>query len=742
MRDTKSLRAALFAPTTSLSGNESPTVFRGENLLLRGAASGNPYFECFPGNKDLGEDYDLTAFAEVTGTLAFTAGSTTVTGLGSVFTEELRLDQHILAGTQVLQVFEIVDDGTFICRRAPDTTESNLAGYRLPQLFEIDGKRGVQLTGNAIRLAKNHIISVGSGILFINGEELSGTSLEASNRAKAAIYRVATDDYEVQDLGFDDPPPPPFITVVSGGTKGMIEGNKHSFQVSWWTGSPNGTDGYSNPSDPIKLDASDNPIEITATENQFEFDFSDAMTFPPPDNAKGFVVWCSQAGKTQKSIVEGGGSVTDLSPNQGNYENGPWLRYKTDISFDDLDVNNKFTFDYLDKDLIEESADDNFRPPPAEFVCKIEGKPTYISCFGKPTADAPEGSNPGTGVIISKFKNVDGCPYEWTAYVSAKIIGWFEGVGRWFVMTRSSLEFIFSTGLFGQNSFGGATVELPIAPRPYWKTGAANRYSVIIVDDTLFGRSGGRFFKSVGSGDENVKKYDFGSVMDEISRDWNDGYVFAGNDPRNTQIAFIHTAAYKNDDGYWVSEIYPYSLFNDAWLPKMTLSSSTRDMIISGVVTIDEQLEFLCGGRVEGGGIEMKTYRFGAGDDDLTEMPWYLVWQISDDGTENMSKQIHSIRPSGKFTEMHVQVHGAKPGQIISIANMENGDNATDGQAYFSGNIPFGNTAKPTRYLERRVSLKNLAVYALRISGTWNGSGIKDRLEELVIEISTHGRDR
>jgi hypothetical protein len=89
-----------------------------------------------------------------------------------------------------------------------------------------------------------------------------------------------------------------------------------------------------------------------------------------------------------------------------------------------------------------------------------------------------------------------------------------------------------------------------------------------------------------------------------------------------------------------------------------------------------------------------------------------------------------------------IQIHGAKPGQPVSIDNMENGTGATDTDAYFSGNIAFTSTTRSTRYLEKRVKIKNLAVYAVRISGTWNGSGIQDRLEEVVLEVSTHGSPR
>jgi acyl-CoA reductase-like NAD-dependent aldehyde dehydrogenase len=66
---------------------------------------------------------------------------------------------------------------------------------------------------------------------------------------------------------------------------------------------------------------------------------------------------------------------------------------------------------------------------------------------------------------------------------------------------------------------------------------------------------------------------------------------------------------------------------------------------------------------------------------------------------------------------------------------MENGTNQI-------AEVSFTNSTAVTRYLRTKCKIKNLATYALRLSGNWGGSGIKDRLEELVVEISAHGRQR
>lgn len=826
MHQTKSLSAELFRPSTSLNGNEAPTVIRGENILLRGPR-GNQYFEVHPGDKDLGEDYDLTD-AVITGTIGVTADSNVVTGSGTVFRDELHIGQVILATNgEVFAVKEVVSNTSFVAYNEALATASGLIAYRMMQMFEIDRKRGVMWTGNALELRLGHKVAVGSGPLYINGALLNA-SLTATRTPQAAIYRPANDDYVIRPLGYAGVPPAPTINIVTGGTKGMVPTNKHSFRFSYWSGAPEGTNGHSRATDAIKVDGSSNPIVITATTDQFEIDFT-ASLVGMPTNAQGFVVWKSQEGKATKAIT--GATVTTSSPNDTLYNHGPWLRaakirtYSQTFAVGDVNTGTDrititnhpfatgdkvylsssttplsltalgspiaigtaayvikidddtiklaasealavagtadditgagagthtigylisgdlFRFDCLDEELYEEYFGDDYAPPDSEFITKLEDRPLLLSCYGKRTSTSDKGSNPGPLTSLSKFDNPDGFPPEWTAGGEHNIIGYFEGSGRIFLMTPASLDFVVPTGAIGQSARGGLDAELAMIWRAYWKTGAANRYSILLDDTTLYGRSGGKFFRSIGNGDENVRAYDFGAVVEDVTRDFNDGFTYTVRNPKDGQVCFVRSAAYKNSSGYWVSEIWPFSVWSDAWLPKVVLSSTTRDQIVCGVATIDERFEYLVGGRVAGGTYEVETKRFGDGAAS-GNIDWFVVWQPSDDGMENVSKRIHSIRPTGRFTSMNVQVHGARPGEHISISNIEDGD-GTDTAAYFSGNIGFTDSTEVKRYMQKQVRISNLATYALRIGGRWAATNPnKDRLEELVIEVSGHGRAR
>lgn len=852
MRDIKKLSAALLNATSSLSGGEQPTVIRGRNMVLRGGIDGQPYFECFEGNLDLGENYDLdtadtkqkirltvlgavtadgnakltltaglldgtplvirfavlngdtaaqvatkaiaaiaanagaAAFfstagsagaaidlevievdtndstmsaaidndtctgltpatsvnvtagvvgCRLTGTISVTAGSTQVDGAGTSFLNELHIGQIIQTnGGQPICIKEIASDTLAYAERKLDSAEAAVVARRLPQLSEVNRQRAVSLTGNVIQFENGHYIGAGSGELFINGSPLAGRSMMLKSRPRTATYRPTTDDYDVNGLGFDDAPTVPTIDVIAGGTGKLVSGNKHSFMFAWWCGSPEGTNGYSNPSDQVKFKADGvTALQLSAANQKFEVDFTSPLAGRVPNNARGFIIFGSLAGKKQTSTQ--GATVTTTDPNIGNYENGPWYEVEK-VLFTDLDGSNKYSFEYGDGDVTGIVTGDNFRPPHCEFVAKIEGKPMYISANGKSRVGREDGANPGPSVVCSKFANPDGAPPDWKADLLHTIIGWFEGVGRWFLITPSSLDFVASTGLLGQSFQGTLNLELPILARPYWQTGAANRYSITMIDDTIVGFSGRKPVKSIGQGDENVTKYEFGGVIEDLTRFWYSGHVYTVRDPKNTQAVFVHTAQFKNAAGYWCSVLQPYSLFRNAWLPAIVLSSDTQDMIVSGVAVVDERFEFLAGGRKSGGSWQTRTYRFDEADATLTSMPWYVAWQLSDDGLQDVAKMIHSLQLTGRVTNCKIQVHGMRPGGTFNISDLEDGVNS------LSGDIVFADSDEITSYLKKKFKVKNLANYCLRISGDWDGVGDKDRIDELAVEISTHGKQR
>lgn len=824
----KTLKAALYQPTTSLTGNASPTVYRGENVVLRGLSAGDPYFEVFTGNLNLNEDF---AGVIISGRLDFTAGDENIGGSsGTLFKSELHQGQMIQAENgEVFVVRKIVSDIAFISWRVPTVNGSSQRAYRLHQMFELKGERGVMLTGSAVKFDKG-IIFVGSGDLSSNGSNLGGP-FTATARPQVLIFRPETNDYELRPLGFDFPPPAPTINVITGGTKALVDQNKYSFMASWWTGSPDGTDGQSDPCAVIKKDGAAADIKINGVNNRFEADVTNCIA-AAPTNAKGIIVWQSLGGKKVISTPTAG-SPTTTNPNEGNFDYGPWYKavkvpfysvtfapgdinigtdtitlvnHKFDtadrifiassgtaptftilgpaapippttagyiIRVDDdhfkiaatkdaaaagtadditaagagvhtisyLQTGDKFPFELLDSELGPVVTSGNKRPPLCEFVGEMAGRPVYISCFGEATTAEREGANPGPYCAMSKYDNPDGVPREWTRVTKCKndIVGFFPGPGRLFLATPSTMQFAATTGLQGQLAGVGIDTQVPMIVLDYWKTGLAHRYSATAVEDTVFGRSGGKLFQSIGNADENVKKYDFGGPVEAITRAWNDGHVQTYGDSKNNCVMFVSSADHKNDEGFWVSIVQPYSLTeNLGWMPAIVLDDSTRDSIISGGAAVSERFEFLMGGRDGKGNISLATYRFDEPDpaNPVTSVKYYVIWQPSDDGAERRSKKISMIRLVAKGTNVKIQFHGAKPGQDINVDNMMAGTGA------LLPDIAFANSSMVKRYLEIPLVLRNLGTYAIRYAGEWDGTGMPDQLHEIAIEVGLHGRPR
>jgi hypothetical protein len=191
-----------YFPTASRSGNNRPTIFRGENGFVRGFGD-NVYFEAYAGSLSLDEDF---AGVPLSGTISFSPASRTITGVSTEFQNELHLGQKLMTVLgEVISVEQVLSPTSFIAHELPLTTASGVNAYRLPVLFEIDYMRGVLLSGNALQFDTGTIMAVGSGILYLNGAVLN-SSLSASKQAKIAVYNATANTYTIQTLGFDTVP--------------------------------------------------------------------------------------------------------------------------------------------------------------------------------------------------------------------------------------------------------------------------------------------------------------------------------------------------------------------------------------------------------------------------------------------------------------------------------------------------------------------------------------------------------
>jgi len=566
MADLVKFGGANYVPSASFTGNDAPTVLRGRNMMLRGS-DGSHYFECFKGIRNLNQPIPIKL---MTGTMSYTSGSTTITGSGTLFKDELRFGMKILVGSQVFVVGNINSNTEFISQRAPDETESGETGYKLPIAFEIDNKLGSMIWGNARKMDKGHILAVGEGRLRIDGAELTGESLLATRQLQIALFQSADSTYRIESIGYSLAPEGVTVNVTSGGTKNISQGY-YSFRFAW--ANFDTAYGFGNPSEVVKFDGLGALIQITANNQRFQIDFTSAIA-NKPSNADSIIVYRSL--------------YSDATINPTQAAEGSWY-LATRVQIADLDVGDILYLDVLDGELGVEISFDNDPPPDADWLSFLSGDPVLISCYGDKTNANQDGSSPGPFISPGKRANRDAFPANIAVPLSPpdQIIGFVPGVGRLFLMTRVNLPFASPTG---QSDY-------PVTTTPFWETGFHSPFGLVLINDFLYAFTSKGVTRSLATGDKGSEQFAFAASVEDITRDWSAGYVHAVLDRQNEIALFIYSAAERNADGWWVSLALPLYLRYGVFGPLIEITKPDRDMIVCGAANVGGKLVFLAGGR-------------------------------------------------------------------------------------------------------------------------------------------------
>lgn len=574
------IRSGRYLPTSVRSGDVTGSIFRKKNLITRGRGS-NFYEEVFSGLEDINEP---PALVSLTGTLTFTANSTNIAGVGTIFFTECHLGQFICAfssdglSSWLLVVRRIISDTSMEVWKAPDTSLTGAIGWQMSVLFAMNDQRGVALRGNAIKLDKGSILSVGSGTLYVNGDPLAGSSLTMTRAPKLSLFNATAETYTNFTLGMNTPTG---ITAaaVAGGTKGMQAGI-YSLVVQ---AARKETGGYNL--------ASLKATVTIATNDKVR------VTLPAMDTAAGQNAWRI--------------SVTTFQATLGselNYLEGPWFFYQpagapVNCTCTDADVSSAggtFDIEWLDAEVERNDTVDFTVPddPPtdAEFVALLNNIPVWISCQGQGNTTNPTMTSPGPFICPAKPGNVEAAPLQ-IAFSSSPpetILGVVSAQGRLYLLTINHLQIAQAT----PDDF------VPILIRPFWKDGFANPYQLVFVNGNLYGFPVAGPSRSVGDGDEIEAERDWAEDVAEIvlgngstGSGWNPGQVLVGYDPFNDGVVFFHAADRLNDAGWWTTRWLMFGISQGFWIGDGEFSSDTEDQIVSGVATISDRLEIIIGGR-------------------------------------------------------------------------------------------------------------------------------------------------
>jgi hypothetical protein len=272
--------------------------------------------------------------------------------------------------------------------------------------------------------------------------------------------------------------------------------------------------------------------------------------------------------------------------------------------------------------------------------------------------------------------------------------------------------------------------------RAYWQVGFTNPYQVVFVNGMLIGQTTMGPTRSTEGIQDVIEQFDLGGYVSDIMATWTHAHTLVEHDPDPAvnAVCFFHSADSKNNAGYWRTRVLLWGVRQQQWIGDVYLESDTRDMVVCGVAQVDGHLEFLAGGRVSGGSLTIDTFRWNtvaSGNID-----YYAAWQLTNGGQNTQDNATQAIQVTGKFTNGKAQIHGYSQTEVISLTDIENGTNSV------SGDITLGTQTSPETLERQEVKCTNLGLFTGRISGTWDSTGVPDRVDKVVIEFQSEGMPR
>lgn len=111
---------------------------------------------------------------------------------------------------------------------------------------------------------------------------------------------------------------------------------------------------------------------------------------------------------------------------------------------------------------------------------------------------------------------------------------------------------------------------------------------------------------------------------------------------------------------------------------------------------------------------------------------WYLVLQLSDHGNELRDHVLKAVNVTGKVTNALVKFYRYGPGEPIDMGQLTAGSG-------FTAFVGLDDTNQVETSARFPVNIPNARVSTVRIEGRWTGNGIRDRLDQCVIEAAVRG---
>jgi hypothetical protein len=111
---------------------------------------------------------------------------------------------------------------------------------------------------------------------------------------------------------------------------------------------------------------------------------------------------------------------------------------------------------------------------------------------------------------------------------------------------------------------------------------------------------------------------------------------------------------------------------------------------------------------------------------------WYLALLPSDSGDELRSKVLKPMRITGKVSNCTAKVYSYSPTDEIDVGKVEDGTG-------FTAEISFPTTTQVQQSALHSINVPNACTHLVRVEGTWDGNGLRDRIDEIMYQQGEQG---
>jgi hypothetical protein len=111
---------------------------------------------------------------------------------------------------------------------------------------------------------------------------------------------------------------------------------------------------------------------------------------------------------------------------------------------------------------------------------------------------------------------------------------------------------------------------------------------------------------------------------------------------------------------------------------------------------------------------------------------WYLVQQLADFGFETRDHVLKAVNVTGKVSNASVKFYRYGPTEPVDVSELEDGTG-------FTAEVPLDDTTEVETSARLNVNIPNARASTIRVEGTWDGTGQRDRLDQTVLEAAQQG---